>query len=167
MQSFDISDENVVYKQYKLILQFKDFLAAGNKYSHNTVKNYLSDIRHLLGYMQSYHPTSFEPLSVSTRIILKYKQSMMSSGTSIITIKRRLSSIQRFVEFLGIESQSVPETNPGASDEEESVSSNQMPYEITGRNFYLNAIMQEYIKDRNVSIESKNYVRDFLLLVHS
>ncbi len=87
------------YNVYNIEPKFKDFLRAEN-ISADTLKNYLSDIRHFLGWL-SYNKLldkTFE--KINSTHILQYKSYLESSKVPVITINRRLSTLRKFFTFL-------------------------------------------------------------------
>ena len=157
------NQDELVYKQYKLLPDFKNFLLAGNVLSKNTIKNYLSDIRHYFGYVQAYHPEKFEGYDFSNGDVLyEYRQFLVKSVHSNITVKRRLSAIQKFLVFFHHTHQAALE-DPRASVQDGTISS-RTPLDRS--NYYLNSILQEYVREKNIPLDQKKNVRDFLLFMH-
>ena len=79
---------------------FKSYLEE-QKVSPNTIKNYLSDVRHFTAF----HPTASE---ITSKSIEGYKQSL-ASDFSQATIKRKLISLKKFVDWA--RSQGITEAN--------------------------------------------------------
>ncbi len=157
MDSHQLFESEMVYKRYKLVDDFGDYLRAGKKYSHNTIKNYLSDIRHFFGYINMYFADDFESMNISPQIIFQYKQSMMSINTSTITIKRRLTAVNRFIEFLASIQTSV---SPAAYSE---LVSKSMPVaQERSQNSPLITLLNQFIRDTQSSSETRRRVSDFL-----
>lgn len=111
------------YNQYNLEALFKKSLVA-EKVSANTIKNYLSDLRHFLGWLQSksfrdsnkplviprlmrdpenmdscFHRNDTEMLKqVQHNTIIKYKNYLLSN-LPLKTVNRRLSTLRKFFSF--------------------------------------------------------------------
>ena len=162
----------VVYKQYKLVHEFKEFLNAGNVFSKNTIKNYLSDIRHYLGFVHSCFPEIFASGTFAdSQIIYEYRHYLIGSLKSSITVKRRLSAVNKFTAFIdqNVETHghSGAATSPTHTRIEPEGDFGALPRTSPSRgNFYLNSLLQEYAHDKKITPDSKNSVRDFLLFVH-
>ncbi len=106
-----ISDQP--YNWYNLELNFRIYLSAVKKMRPVSVKNYLSDIRHFIGWTSS-GAAQFE--SDQPEIIMvpdnleKYRLYLTSSNLPLKTINRRLSTLRSFCEFLI--SQNILQSNP-------------------------------------------------------
>lgn len=112
-----------IYNWYNLEPKFKNWLIAGNLISsgiakkktsqltQNTIKNYLSDIRHFLGWLifklQAQNlklkiEKNF-PLAVlnqvSINLIEEYKSYLVENKIPIKTTNRRLSTLRKFFSF--------------------------------------------------------------------
>jgi len=101
------------YNFYNLEASFKNFLLAGNKTSV-TIKNYLSDLRHFLGWMilkfkvqsaswQTKFEVDAEPENIvqmiTPELIDEYRTYLEENKVPGITIKRRLSTLTKFCSF--------------------------------------------------------------------
>ncbi|MCX7956117.1 MAG: site-specific integrase, partial [Patescibacteria group bacterium] len=93
------------YNLYNLEPQFKNFLLAENV-SPITLKNYLSDIRYFLGWIQSFN--NKEKIKneaeinkiINKETIIKYLQYLIENKLPKKTINRRLSTIRKLCSFL-------------------------------------------------------------------
>ncbi len=97
------------YNFYNLEASFKNFLLAGNK-SPVTIKNYLSDIRHFLGWVvlrfkvqSAKFEADAEPENIAQFItvdfVTEYRLYLLENKVPEITIKRRLSTLTKFCSF--------------------------------------------------------------------
>ena len=97
------------YNFYNLEASFKNFLLAGNK-SPATIKNYLSDIRHFLGWIvlkfkvqSSKFKVDAEPENIAqlitSELINEYRSYLNENKVPEITLKRRLSTLAKFCSF--------------------------------------------------------------------
>lgn len=100
-----IHEEYNPYNLYNLRLQFKLFLVDLKK-SNSTLKNYLSDLGHFLGWISQKKVTNNTHVSsqnllekISTTQINKYCSTLLKKNTPIKTINRRLSTIRLFCSF--------------------------------------------------------------------
>jgi len=102
---------NKGYNLYNLEASFKKFLLAGN-ISPITLKNYLSDLRHFLGWLTFYwksnnvgtiHELSLQELSlqklITTKTISDYKAYLLENNIPLKTTNRRLSTVRKFCSF--------------------------------------------------------------------
>ena len=104
-----------------------------------------------------YFADDFESMNISPQIIFQYKQSMMSINTSTITIKRRLTAVNRFIEFLASIQTSV---SPAAYSE---LVSKSMPVaQERSQNSPLITLLNQFIRDTQSSSETRRRVSDFL-----
>jgi site-specific recombinase XerC len=157
-------EQKAVYKQYKLVEDFRDFLLAGNEYSYNTVKNYLSDIRHFLGFLNAYYPETYQSLNIDSYLLLNYRQSMQSAHTSIITIKRRLSAVNKFIDYLPQNKASLSKVNLNNGDRFELESFNDSPKSSkNNKNNYLITLLSEYVNEKKIQSDTKSVIREFLM----
>src|SRR3989338_1801850 len=87
------------YNVYNIEPEFRKFLHAEN-ISADTLKNYLSDLRHFLGWIvQNGRPlTNLD--SIVKEHILSYKSYLSANNVSVITINRSLSTLRKFFQFL-------------------------------------------------------------------
>jgi len=106
---------NNQYNLYNLEALFKKYLLAGigfrKKLSHVTIKNYLSDLRHFLGWLTFYLKTHSEKTKAITKkfevdlatitpdIIQGYKSYLLQNNVPIKTANRRLSTLRKFCSF--------------------------------------------------------------------
>jgi len=97
------------YNLYNLEASFKNYLFAGNK-SSVTVKNYLSDLRHFLGWLifklKAQNPNVKTEESVinfiqfiSSSLITEYHDYLVENRIPEKTIKRRLSTLRKFCSY--------------------------------------------------------------------
>ena len=100
---------------------FKRHLASTKSTSsRSTVKNYLSDVRHFLGWYENLTKSTFDARQVSADVIRLYEKSLggtltngvLASNTqlSVISMKRHLSSLRKF--FTVLESENLNVSNP-------------------------------------------------------
>ena len=90
------------YNLCNLEASFKQFLLAGNKnlvLHTNTVKNYLSDLRHFIGWSQLLASNIPMNQILSTSTIISYKEYLMKNNVPAKTINRRLSTLRKFCTF--------------------------------------------------------------------
>jgi site-specific recombinase XerD len=99
------------YNFYNFEASFKKFLLAENV-SPITLKNYLSDLRHFLGWLTFYWKSNcsntaflidqnlIESLKqVEDDTIEKYKSYLIANNIPLKTINRRLSTLRKFFSF--------------------------------------------------------------------
>jgi site-specific recombinase XerD len=97
------------YNFYNLEASFKKFLLAENV-SPITLKNYLSDLRHFLGWMilkiKAQNKKNFEALSpleflnqINESLVEEYKNYLVVNAIPAKTINRRLSTLRKFFSF--------------------------------------------------------------------
>lgn len=112
------------YNLYNFEASFKEYLLAGNK-TAISVKNYLSDFRHFIGWLTFYIQN--EPIILDKNFditkpetiqfyltgatIDNYKAYLMENHIPLKTINRRLSTVRKFCSFCI--SQGWMENNPG------------------------------------------------------
>src|SRR3989344_1101967 len=91
---------NPQYNQYNFEADFKNFLSAEN-ISPITIKNYLSDLRHFLGWLATYtqHPTPNTLHTLNSQTIQNYLTYMQQARLPSRTMNRRLSTVRRFFSF--------------------------------------------------------------------
>lgn len=90
------------YNRYNLEAGFKNFLSAENV-STVTLKNYLSDLRHFLGWLQS-SPSSVIPSNdifehINAKVVQDYKSYLLENKIPLKTVNRRLSTLRKFFTF--------------------------------------------------------------------
>lgn len=101
---------NEAYNFSNIEASFKQYINSGNKVlGINTVKNYISDLRHFLGWYQLTHkPVNGGNLpatnasyfaKLDTTIINDYITYLQTSNNSPQTVKRRISSLSTFLKF--------------------------------------------------------------------
>ena len=104
-----------MYNLSNLKPKFKNFLRAEN-ISPVSLRNYLSDVRHFLGWFVSTIEKdaliNFEELikSISPLIVERYKNEHIKSGLPNKTINRRLSALRKF--FLFCQKEALIKQNP-------------------------------------------------------
>lgn len=101
------------YNFYNLEASFKNFLTAGNKkMSPVSVKNYLSDLRHFLGWLilklktsgvsmdlgESFHPSELATFLTESNLT-HYRAYLTENNIPLATINRRLSTLRKFCSF--------------------------------------------------------------------
>ncbi len=91
------------YNLNNLEALFKDYLVSGIKKGHsyhkNTIKNYLSDIRHFLGWFVQDIKEKEKSFSLSESHIERYKKYLTTNNLPLRSINRRLSSLRKFCFF--------------------------------------------------------------------
>src|SRR3989344_3869982 len=104
---------NEGYNFYNLEALFHQFLLAGNKkISPVTIKNYLSDLRHFLGWLVLRLKTSgisikitdtFQPPELASHLsesnLRHYRAYLVENEIPLSTINRRLSTLRKFCSF--------------------------------------------------------------------
>ena len=104
-----------MYNLSNLEPRFKSFLRAEN-ISAVTLRNYLSDVRHFLGWLittiKKDRKINFVETieSISPQIVEKYKNDHIKAALPIKTINRRLSALRKF--FLFCQKEALIEQNP-------------------------------------------------------
>jgi len=97
------------YNFYNFEASFKKFLLAENV-SPITLKNYLSDLRHFLGWtilkIKAQNKKNFENLSpleflnqIDESLVEEYKNYLVVNAIPAKTINRRLSTLRKFFSF--------------------------------------------------------------------
>jgi len=99
------------YNFYNLEASFKEYLLAGNS-KPVSVKNYLSDLRHFVGWVtfylqsnqllnQKFNPSSKESIELllTEANIHEYKNYLIENNIPHKTINRRLSTVRKFFSF--------------------------------------------------------------------
>lgn len=166
MQNNDDTKEEKVYKPYKLLQNFKHYLSAENGLSHNTVKNYLSDIRHYLGWLQSTRDINDEIAAyIKPHIITEYSSYLEATITSPITIKRRLSSLNKFIEFISGRKIKIHTPVPHSDRQLGNANTDDAPF-LSSTEYYAKSLLREYSSERNASQKNLNDIKNFLLYVH-
>lgn len=93
-----------MYKPYNLDFfeaNFREFLIS-EKVAPVTLKNYLSDLRHFMGWFLSEiqnQKLEFKIVTIDAKHIAKYQEYLRNNQTPIKTINRRLSTLRRFFSF--------------------------------------------------------------------
>lgn len=99
-----------VYNFYNLEALFRTFLTAGNKVPQPvTIKNYLSDLRHFLGWFvvrlknKNIELDTIDSDNLSDHLtsneIAQYRAYLKENGIPVKTINRRLSTLRKFCSF--------------------------------------------------------------------
>jgi len=83
---------------------FRDYLSAGNSnLGTTTIKNYLSDFKHFMGWIRAAatHAGTDEPISalINEESLRSYLQYLSSQELPIKTLSRRLSTLRKFIQF--------------------------------------------------------------------
>ncbi|QQG44284.1 MAG: phage integrase SAM-like domain-containing protein [Candidatus Roizmanbacteria bacterium] len=100
------------YNQYNFESSFKNYLLA-EKVKPVTLKNYLSDLRHFLGWLtipshinvgtgrdlSLPDETSFITQNLTLETLENYKQYLISNNLPLLTVNRRLSTLRKFCTF--------------------------------------------------------------------
>lgn len=94
------------YNFYNLEASFKQSLLAGNKnLQKNTIKNYLSDLRHFVGWfiLKQNKTTTFNYVDLISQINLEfvsdYQSYLLDNQIPPRTINRRLSTLRKLCSF--------------------------------------------------------------------
>lgn len=91
------------YNLYNLEALFREYLLSGIKkdrpFHKNTIKNYLSDLRHFLGWYNHSIKNAHDFFSLSPSHIASYKDYLITNNLPIRTINRRLSTLRKFCFF--------------------------------------------------------------------
>jgi len=152
------------YNFYNLEASFKNFLVAGNK-TPTTIKNYLSDLRHFLGWnilnfkaQGSKLKVEIEPKnvveSITGKTITEYQAYLASNKIPEKTIKRRLSTLTKFCSFCI--SQGWMKTNPIKELHITNCELKANPFKT---------LIDEY--KTKVSLDDYNNVNDFISFINS
>ncbi len=100
---------------------FKRQLATkSSSSSKNTIKNYVSDVRHFISWFEAVTASKFDPTKITPDVITLYQNSMggvvlngqmqLNTQLSAVSMKRHLSSIRKF--FTVLEAQKIVHENP-------------------------------------------------------
>jgi site-specific recombinase XerD len=120
----------------------------GKTLSKVSVKNYVSDIRKFLEYVETNHAGA-TTADLNHDLVESYKNFLLSKSTPIKTINRYISSLRRFGAFL--------EKNFGIQNPVFGIQSIQPKITLTD----LKNIYSSYLKDQNKSESTiKNYISD-------
>src|SRR3990167_9079430 len=91
------------YNESNSSLNFRSFLLTGNNLSKSTMKNYLSDARHFLGWLG----LNKSNINLKERLVGLEKNSLndyflylRKQNVPINTINRRLSALRKFFSYL-------------------------------------------------------------------
>lgn len=97
------------YNLGNLEREFKEYLVAGIEksgkvFTKSTIKNYLSDLRHFNGWLQSnlnqyYSLGEHSSFPIDNRTIFLYREYLLQNDLPLKTINRRLSTIRKFCLF--------------------------------------------------------------------
>src|SRR3989338_1946482 len=112
----NLVDQNIGYNLYNVEAEFRNYLSAVINLSQNSTKNYLSDYRHFIGWLEFYLRSrnlteaspSFE--SLSGNLLNEYKYYLVENNLPRRTINRRLSTLRKFCKFA--QTQGWIEENP-------------------------------------------------------
>ncbi len=99
--------ENSMVKAYNLDnieASFHEYLSAVNSnLSPTSIKNYLSDLKHFIGWLKTNSATTNASDPISTLIndesLRKYLQYLSSKDLPLNTLSRRLSTLRKFTQF--------------------------------------------------------------------
>lgn len=92
------------YNLYNLEASFREFLIAEN-ITPITIKNYLSDFRHFLGWMifklkvEKESNTNLINEFINIELLQEYKSYLIENKLPVKTINRRLSTVRKFCSF--------------------------------------------------------------------
>lgn len=158
------------YNFYNLKASFQKYLLAGNK--KVTVKNYLSDFRHFLGWLilkfnvQNQNLKPEENLSdffnlINSDLINKYKIYLIENKIPLKTVNRRLSTLRKFCSFCI--TQGWMKENPGKQ-----VQNLKLNPSLRGQNQnstlktreLLNQFEKDLIKEKNNQSTINSYLND-------
>ncbi|EKE15370.1 MAG: hypothetical protein ACD_12C00045G0001, partial [uncultured bacterium] len=99
---------NLGYNQQNIEALFKQYLIAGidsSPIQNNTLKNYLSDVRHFLGWLNFYvkkinqnNQRNFFSF-IDKNALESYKIYLIQGNIPVKTINRRLSTVRKFCQF--------------------------------------------------------------------
>lgn len=154
------------YNLSEITHEFKLSLVAGKK-SPATIKNYVSDLRHYLGWLQNNTKNDifYAFTHSSTQQLLSYREYLVLDKTPTKTINRRLSALRLFFSFC-ISQQWMTE-NPAKNIlnmDRNLVSSTDTTLDLISR----------YIHEKELSGESKKQIRatkssliEFITITHS
>lgn len=84
---------------------FSQYLLEIRKSSPNTVKNYLSDLRHFFSWANSEtsfeknQKTGFQVNKITPQLLTKYQKHLLTESIAKSTQKRRLATIRVFCQF--------------------------------------------------------------------
>jgi site-specific recombinase XerD len=169
---------NKWYNLYNLEASFKKYLLAGN-ISQITLKNYLSDLRHFLGWLTFYwksnnvkiiNELSLQELSlqklITTKTISDYKAYLLENNIPLKTTNRRLSTVRKFCSFCI--SQGWLKENPAKKIKNEKIKDKNLPFESGQENKKILKSFQEDLQKENLDQSTiKSYlevIQDFLSL---
>ena len=164
-----------VYNFYNIEASFRIYLTAGNKKIQPvTTKNYLSDLRHFLGWLVlrlksnnvELSEVTSESLSqhLTNADVAQYKAYLQENDTPIKTINRRLSTLRKFCSFCV--SQQWMAENPAKSVKNIIAPENAVEKEL--RNDLILEDFKNSLKKEGLDLqESQNItqtIKEFLLL---
>lgn len=160
---------NKQYNLYNFEALFRDFLLAGivssqesakNKISKQlssvSIKNYLSDLRHFLGWLISDLQFHNQTLMIDEKniidfinhtTILNYRLYLSDNSLPIKTVNRRLSTIRKFCSFCI--SQGWMKENPGKK-----IKNQKLKSKITYQNSKIKTVMEQFRQNIIKSDES-------------
>ncbi|HON18625.1 MAG TPA: tyrosine-type recombinase/integrase [Salinivirgaceae bacterium] len=78
--------------------QYIKHIAFEKRYSDHTIREYKSDLKSFIEYIESYH-TIQDPLAVSLKEIREWIFYLLEKNESIATIHRRLSALKSFYKY--------------------------------------------------------------------
>ena len=80
---------------------FRSYLEAQPKAASKlTIKNYVADINQFIRWYASNYNNPFHPSLLTPEVIEIYKAGLLSSGTSLSSVERKLSTLRKFSQFL-------------------------------------------------------------------
>src|SRR5438876_113609 len=83
-----------------ILENFKNYLIQATPSSQATVKNYMADVRKFIRWYETKYRTPFIASAISARLIEQYKQEIIQAEGSNKSLKRYLSSLNKFFEYL-------------------------------------------------------------------
>lgn len=144
-------DKQGGYNLLEITHMFKLYLVAGKK-SPTSIKNYLSDLRHFLGWLQNEIKSDLKQaiLDTDSARILVYKEYLKNNLVPTKTINRRLSMLRNFFAFCI--SQQWIKSNPAKKVIN-------MDIKLTKSNSLLENAISEYLLQKESSGEEKKNMR--------
>lgn len=106
-----------VYNLYILEASFRNYLLSGNiQLQKTSIKNYTSDLRHFLGWVQTYRKFEVDSIEnfhkrLTFDLIVSYKDYLTNKEIPIRTVRRRLSTIRKFFKYC-IQEGFLPDSQP-------------------------------------------------------
>jgi site-specific recombinase XerD len=139
----------------ELLNQFKTFLITSkNKRSKATIKNYQSDVRKFINWVEGHYNVTFSPTLISAKIIDEYTNSLTNNNTPLHASprskERYLSSLRKFLQFL--QEKNIITTNP--------LQNNQKNTKDISDPWFLKEFDQYLYTQKAARLTIKNYLLD-------